>query len=256
MTNGFVRVKIRMNKAISRFLILDEVDSTNNYVAKAAVEGRYRPGTAILSYFQTAGRGQRGSTWQADRGANLTFSFAVSADFLPVHRLFMFSKAISVGLCTAVAEMTGGDALIKWPNDILLNGKKTAGILIEFKSLGERMAVVGIGLNVNQTEFGRAFKATSVANELGRRIEIEAAARTVSDHLNTAYEALTSEAFDTITADYNAMLYGYRTAVTFETAYRSFEGTIGEVDESGMLLVRSKQGGAETFAPKEIKIKY
>lgn len=245
-----------MNKAISRFLRLEETDSTNNYVAKQAAEDKYRPGTAILSYFQTSGRGQRGNTWQAQRGANLTFSFAVAADFLPLHRSFLLSKAVSVGLCRAVGEMTSGKAVIKWPNDILLNGKKIAGILIEFKQIGGRLAVVGIGLNVNQTDFGTAFKATSVANELGRRTEIDAAAHAVAAHLNAAFSELFAESFDTIHADYMSMLYGFQTEARFETPERSFSGTILDVDESGMLLVRSRQGSAQSFAPKEVKIKY
>lgn len=245
-----------MNKAISHFISLEETDSTNNYVAKQAAEGKYRPGTAILSYFQTSGRGQRGSTWQAERGANLTFSFAVPADFLPLHRSFMLSKAVSVGLCRAAGEMTSGEAVIKWPNDILLNGKKIAGILIEFKQAGGRLAVVGIGLNVNQTDFGSAFKATSVACEIGRVTDINAAALTVAKHLNAAFSELFAESFDTIHADYMSMLYGFQTESGFDTSERSFSGTILDVDESGMLLVRSKQGGAQAFAPKEVKIKY
>lgn len=241
---------------ILRLISLDEVDSTNNYVAKALESGHYEAGTAIMSRFQTQGRGQRGSIWQSRPGENLTFSFAISVDFLPVHRSFLLSKAVSLGLCEAVASMTGVESKVKWPNDILAGNAKIAGILIETKVLTTRHAVIGIGLNVNQTRFDPQFRATSLSLELDRTVEVEKAAAGVVSHLNPRLDMLRKGAFEQINDDYNRVLHGYRSPVEFQTPDRSFEGMITEVDEQGMLLVKSRQGHAGVYAPKEIKIKY
>ncbi|MCA1751886.1 MAG: biotin--[acetyl-CoA-carboxylase] ligase [Cryomorphaceae bacterium] len=239
-----------------RLTVLEETDSTNNYVAKALKEGCFEAGTAIMSRFQTQGRGQRGSIWQSRPGENLTFSFAVDVDFLPIHRSFLLSKAVSLGLCEAVASMTGVESKVKWPNDILAGKAKIAGILIETKVLGSRYAVIGIGLNVNQTEFDPDFRATSLALELDRNVEVEKAAAVVISHLNPRLDMLRKGAFEQINDDYNKVLHGYRSPVEFQTSERSFEGMITEVDEQGMLLVKSRQGHAGVYAPKQIQIRY
>lgn len=237
-------------------MVLEEVDSTNNYVAKALEEGYFEAGTAIMSRFQTEGRGQRGSIWQSRPGENLTFSFAVDVDFLPFHRSFLLSKAVSLGLCEAVASMTGVESKVKWPNDILAGNAKIAGILIETKVLGARYAVIGIGLNVNQTEFDPDFRATSLSLELDRPVDVKTAAAEVISHLNSRLQTLRKGGYAQLNDDYNKVLHGFRSSVEFQTPERSFEGMITEVDEQGMLLVKSRQGHAGVYAPKEIKIKY
>jgi len=245
-----------MNKMISRIATLNEVDSTNNYVAKALETGDYEEGTAIMSRFQTQGRGQRGSQWQSAPGENLTLSFALNVDFLPVFRSFLLSKAVSIGLRNAVASMAGVGAKVKWPNDILAGNSKIAGILIETKILGARYAVIGIGLNINQTAFDPELKATSLALELDRPVDVDRAATKVLNFLNPKLEMLRSGDFTQLNHEYTQVLHGYRSRVSFQTPERNFDGMITEVDEQGMLLVRSMQGHAAVYAPKEIKIAY
>jgi BirA family biotin operon repressor/biotin-[acetyl-CoA-carboxylase] ligase len=245
-----------MNKMILQLTTIGAVDSTSNYVAKALEEGNYTSGTAIMSPFQTQGRGQRGSVWQSRPGENLTFSFAVNIDFLPAHRSFLLSKAVSLGLCEAVASLTRVESRVKWPNDILAGNAKIAGILIETKVLNSRYAVIGIGLNVNQKTFDSKFRATSLSLELGIPVDVRKAGNEVIACLNRRLDTLSKGAFEELNSSYNKVLYGYRSTVEFQTRERSFEGMITEVDEQGMLLVKSRQGHAGVYAPKEIRIKY
>ena len=141
---------------------LDSVDSTNNYIAKALDSGEYRWGTAILAHFQTNGRGQRAATWQSDNRQNLTFSFALPLKGFDSRAYFSISRAISLAILHTIRPYFNHEALIKWPNDILVDQKKIAGILIENKLTKNPAAICGIGLNINQTVFADLAQVTSL----------------------------------------------------------------------------------------------
>ena len=99
----------------------NSLDSTSNYVAKQLITGKYTEGEVILAHFQTEGRGQRGSFWQSISGQNLTFSFALSSDFLNIHEHFILSKAVSVAIYDLLRKRLETEVFIKWPNDILVS---------------------------------------------------------------------------------------------------------------------------------------
>jgi BirA family biotin operon repressor/biotin-[acetyl-CoA-carboxylase] ligase len=239
-----------------KHIILETVDSTNNYVAKALDEGKYDQGTAILAHFQHEGKGQRGSAWQSEAGLNLTFSFAVATTFLPLHRHFLLAKAVSIAIAYTIEGLLQSKVHIKWPNDVLVDARKVAGVLIESKYSGQRYSIVGIGLNVNQHTFSEAFKATSLALELGRVMDVFQVFRVLSESLSHWLTLLERQEYATVNQQYNAMLFGYRQWVEFRQSQRNFTGMISAVDEQGVLLVRSRQGHAQTFTPKEIQINY
>lgn len=127
--------------------VVDRIDSTNTYLMKRAAAGA-PGGTVVAAEWQTAGRGRRGRTWHALPGAALTFSllwrFEQGAGFLAG-----LSLAAGLAVTRALARAGVRDAGLKWPNDVLWNGRKLAGILIEMQGdmLGPSAAVIGIGLN-------------------------------------------------------------------------------------------------------------
>ncbi len=143
------KIKNALGGSAARFEleVLDRVDSTNTQLMKRAAAGA-PGGTVIAAEWQTAGRGRRGRTWHALPGAALTFSllwrFEQGAGFLAG-----LSLAAGVALTRALAQADVRDAGLKWPNDVLWNGRKLAGILIEMQGdmLGPSAAVIGIGLN-------------------------------------------------------------------------------------------------------------
>ncbi len=238
------------------FVQLDAVDSTNNYIAKAIDEGNYVAGTAILAHFQKEGRGQRGRFWQSESGKNLTFSFALSIDKLPRHQQFLLSKCMATGLSRFITETIKNEAFIKWPNDVLVNGRKISGMLIETKSGGQAMAVVGVGLNVNQTHFANEPNATSMAMETGLEFSVADVFVRLRAMLNAQLNLLEMGHFDVINMLYRDALYGRNQWLDFSTAERSFKGRIDHVDDQGFILIRSKQGQAQLYSLSQIKINY
>ena len=128
----------------------DTVGSTND----VARDTQYRDGDIVWADFQTAGRGQRGHTWESRAGENLTFSVVLEPHFLPIAEQFMLLEAVALALSDFFAEV-GVGTKIKWTNDIYVGNRKAVGILIEHNYSGGKLSrtIVGIGINVNQTEF-------------------------------------------------------------------------------------------------------
>lgn len=127
---------------------LTETDSTNAWLRRngGGVE-------AVCAAAQTAGRGQRGNVWHSEPGANLLFSLRWLPEALPARNQFTLSEAVALAICEWL-ETLGVEARVKWPNDIYAADSKICGILIE-NAVGSRLesAIIGIGLNVNQTKF-------------------------------------------------------------------------------------------------------
>ena len=149
---------------------LARIESTNNYAAKLLEAGSVSPPAVIMADEQFAGRGQRGSTWLSEPGANLTFSLLLEGKMLPTEA-FGLNMQASVALCQVLEPLLPHALVqIKWPNDVLVNRKKIAGILVEnhIHSGAIQQSVVGVGLNVNQLDLGMK-TATSLANLTGSK---------------------------------------------------------------------------------------
>lgn len=135
-----------------KYIILEEVDSTNSYVSLHADE--LDDMTMVVAHSQTAGRGQRGNSWESEPGLNLTFTLL--ARHLPVAPAgqFAISEAVALGVADYL-QSEGIEAEVKWPNDIYVGDRKISGILIEHALMGSMLEQtrIGVGLNVNQVEF-------------------------------------------------------------------------------------------------------
>jgi len=129
--------------------------STNTLAAALGEKIGTPEGTVVITDHQTAGRGQRGKTWEAEPGKNLTFSLILKPYFLAAKDQFQLNEAISVGIARYIASRVVHNVAIKWPNDILVQDKKVCGILIENHLHSESIgcSIVGIGLNINQQSF-------------------------------------------------------------------------------------------------------
>lgn len=239
---------------ITRF---DTLESTNNFVAKLLEEGLYTTGEVILARFQTRGRGQRGSTWQSMPGNNLMFSFAIPSNFLDIHEHFILSKAVSVAIFELLSENFQFDVFIKWPNDILVDNQKICGILLETKAVqSQRYTVVGIGLNVNQKEFDAGYKATSISLQMGREMNVEGVLKELLQKINSYITPISNGFFDEVMHKYNQALYGHSNWIEFSEGHRTYFGQIKQVDNEGVILVKSKQGYTRSYRAKEVKIAY
>ena len=148
----------------NQIIKLITVDSTNNYVAKLVNKTKISFGTVIMADFQTKGRGQRDNLWYSDKGKNLLFSIYFDSSFLTINTIFYLSKTIAISLRHFIFNITGKNVEIKWPNDILVNEQKIAGVLIEnqFRNSKIHSSIIGIGLNVNQINFTNNLSASSL----------------------------------------------------------------------------------------------
>ena len=148
---------------------IEETTSTND----DARDAKYRHGDIVWAERQTAGRGQRGHKWSSAEGLNLTFSLVLEPRFLPAGEQFLLNEAVALALTDTFAQF-GIAARIKWTNDIYAGDKKLVGILIEHSYSGQTLArtIVGIGINVNQTEFDPALpNPVSMAMVAGRTFD-------------------------------------------------------------------------------------
>ena len=134
---------------------LPETDSTNDYAIRLLSQNRPGEGCVIITDHQTKGKGLDANTWESEKGMNLTFSLILYPEF-SASQQFLLNKGISLGIYDFLsAELPESEISIKWPNDIYCGDKKICGILIQNSLIADRFdyVVVGIGLNVNQTQF-------------------------------------------------------------------------------------------------------
>lgn len=160
-------------KSLGRNLrFIDEIDSTNNEIRRMAENGA-PDGTLAIAEIQTAGKGRRGRAWTSPRGSGIWMSFLLRPDFAPEYAS-MLTLVAAMAVEKGIREQTGLDCQIKWPNDIVLNGRKICGILTEMSTEEDsiRYVVVGIGINVNTKDFSEEISktATSLAIETGHLV--------------------------------------------------------------------------------------
>lgn len=228
------------------------VDSTNNYAANLLKAGKARSGTVILADEQTNGRGQRGAVWQSEPGMNLQFS----ALWMPEHLSITAQKYMNFAVVVALVRYFKKKTIvahIKWPNDILVQGRKIGGVLIEStineNSIGH--TIIGVGLNVNQTEFGN-LNATSLKNQLGQFFPVREVLDGVLYELNFTLGMLLDKRFNDLDTLYFKHLYGFNQYLEFQDKNGFFRGEIRGVDDFGNVQIE-KNGQVVSYGIKEIK---
>jgi BirA family biotin operon repressor/biotin-[acetyl-CoA-carboxylase] ligase len=220
------------------------LDSTNNFAAKLLSDANPEEGTVILAEFQTAGKGQRGKNWEATAGKNLLTSVILRPTFLSVERHALLNKAVALAVFDTVKEFCEtAQVHIKWPNDILVNGLKIAGILIEnVVKFGQiESSIVGVGVNVLQTSFDEA-KATSLALESNRLIPVEVVCDSLLKNLEKRYSDLQERNFPSLRSSYREHLFGLGKKKAF--VYRNLEvdAIIKGVTPEGKLILEMESG--------------
>jgi len=150
-------------------LEFEVLESTNKTAADLLSHGNAAHGTVILAHAQSDGRGQRGRSWQSAPGLDLTFTIVTKPAGLKADAQFGISKVAALAVHDAVRARVQGDTRIKWPNDILIDRRKVAGILIKNDLVGELVvnSLIGVGINVNNQELPEELVATSLAIESG-----------------------------------------------------------------------------------------
>lgn len=220
--------------------LLASVDSTNSYARDLVANSAPIEGTAIIALRQTAGRGQIGNQWQSMEGKDLTFSLIYRPEFLNGRQLFDLNILVSVAISHWLESLEAGVVKIKWPNDILLNGRKVCGILIENGLQGHRIrqSIIGVGLNLNSEPDWKSLPhATSVLRECGRETPIELAYQSLLENLEAQYLRRKSGRDSDIRKDYLARLAGLDENSRMSVKGVEMEGVIRGIDQEGRLEV-------------------
>jgi BirA family biotin operon repressor/biotin-[acetyl-CoA-carboxylase] ligase len=205
-----------------------------------------------MADFQGEGRGQRGATWHSERGMNILISIFLELDNLSVKNQTFISKFVAVSIYDALKTL-GLQPKIKWPNDLLINGKKICGILIENQFTGHQIksSIIGIGLNVNQVVF-EIDKITSLTLELGTNYERMSILGILINSFNKNIVYIDQNS-DYIEKAYLQNLYLLEERSSFyNEKLGDFVGVITGIDNNGKLLV-STEGRIISFDVKELK---
>ncbi len=238
------------------FVLLKEVDSTNNYLKNLASNSKpVIEGTVIMAENQYAGRGQQQNTWHAEAGKNLTFSLLLKPGFLPAADQFDLVRAISMGVFDALEPLLGPKLKIKWPNDIYYGDQKLGGMLIENMIQGGQIknAIIGIGLNINQETFDPGLvKATSLKQILHQDYDLKTLLSEICRHIEAWYLNLKAGKILLVRNSYLARLYWLNEDKNFKTGETIFNGTITGVRDGGLLVIKNNTGEELEFSLKEI----
>ncbi len=240
--------------ALAREILVFEKTSSTNDVAMQLGRQGHIGGLAVFAEHQTAGRGRFGRRWDSSMHEGLWFSLLLRADW-PADFWPRLTTWTGVALAAAVEKATGLPARLKWPNDVLVAGQKVAGILTESAcdASGAMFAVVGIGLNVNQTEFPPelADRAASLRQLAGRTLDRPELAAAVLSELNARLPEVAHD-FPRLIAEATERSAVLGTWVRLHAGGVDFEGSAESLDADGCLLLRMGDGSLRRMIAGEV----
>jgi BirA family biotin operon repressor/biotin-[acetyl-CoA-carboxylase] ligase len=230
-----------------------ECRSTNEIIRNLAHTGEPEGALAVAD-FQSAGRGRLDRTWQAPAGSSLLFSLLLRPP-IPPARALQAAMAVSLGAINGIRLACGLTARLKWPNDILINGRKAGGILCEIGLDGEMLdyAIVGVGLNVNFDPRGMAGippDATSILRELGRPQPRAALLRAILEEIEPLYRAVGRS--ESLRAEWACALETLGLYVRVSLPEEEITGKAESVDENGALILRLRNKSQRTILAGDV----
>lgn len=232
-----------------------ETNSTNNYLKELLQTQNVDEGTVVWADFQSAGKGQRGNGWESEAGKNILFSIVLFPGFIKAGEQFILSQIVSLAVANCLQEYTEGIS-IKWPNDIYWNDKKICGILLENTILEDNIgySVAGIGININQENFrSDAPNPVSLKQITNRDYNLEEILKTLVDNINVYYQQIKIGKTDSLIKQYKESLFRKDGYHLYNDGISNFLARIQDVDSSGILILKTKEGEERHFAFKEVK---
>lgn len=224
------------------------IDSTNSRARELAGAGATE-GTAVIADSQSAGRGRLGRSWVSPAGSNLYTSIVLRPP-LPPSEAQTLTLMAAVAVAETVAEWLGYDPILKWPNDILIGSRKTAGILTEMSSETDRInhVILGIGVNLNSRSSTLPEPlnrdATSIMEMSGNEVERHHFTAALYSKLEKWYKCYLDDGFDGVRRAWQGY-FGYKGRQVTVSGHPAVEGTCMGIDERGALVVRTKAGKTE-----------
>ncbi|MDP8263469.1 MAG: biotin--[acetyl-CoA-carboxylase] ligase [Candidatus Ancaeobacter aquaticus] len=240
-------MRLLCTKIIGRNVVSFEETASTSSVALRMAEDGEPEGTIVIAESQNKGRGRHGRCWSSPKGKGLWFSLILRPDISP-QDISQITCAGAIACARAITDISGCETEIKWPNDIIVGGKKISGILTEINSdlEGIRYVVLGVGINVNvdKTDFPKEIRniATSMKIELSKNVSRLSVLGSFLQWFEEYYLELQSGKFDRIRTDWISLSNTIGKYVTVETQGKKIEGYATGVDPKGNLVVRLPNG--------------
>ncbi len=233
-------------------ILIDKTDSTNELAKEFLKRKEYSLPFIVQSLFQTKGKGQYDKSWESNAKENLLMSLVIKAPPIDIEKQFDISKAVAVAILKVLSNYTEQKVSIKWPNDIYVNDNKISGVLIENTIVGKKIdvCVVGIGLNINQTQF-----SSNIPNPVSLK-QLAEKSFNISRIRDELVEEINNQIKDIqqVGLFYLQNLYKKDFLSRFvDNKEKEFFGVILGVNEVGLLKVRLENKIVRTFANNEIR---
>lgn len=238
-----------------KLITLKRVSSTNDYLKqKLSKSTPFSEGTVIMAEEQTGGKGQTGNKWLSESGKNLTFSLLLKPTFLNPVNQFDLNIAICVSIFETLFPLLGDQLKLKWPNDIFVNDGKLGGVLIENILQGSvwKESIIGIGINVNQEDFGSIENACSIKQLLHREYILTNLLYDLCKSIDENYRRLKEHGVKHLKDLYIKNLYGLNQLRKFRLDGVLVEGKIIDVNVDGQLVI-DFNGHSAKFNFKEVE---
>jgi BirA family biotin operon repressor/biotin-[acetyl-CoA-carboxylase] ligase len=257
LTADDIKAQLKSRLVGSEILVFEETASTNDVVEHLAKSGA-REGLVVFAESQTRGRGRRGRAWTSPRGKGLWFSVLLRPE-LPPTAAGRITVAASVAVARAIRQSCGVDARIKWPNDVVVNGRKLAGILTELRAEADEilLAILGIGIDVNCQQEDLSGELESIATSLelqtGSAHDRVALAAQVLADLDVCYRAALTD-FETIADEWAKLCTTLGRQIVVTMGQRRIEGFAQALDSDGALLLRRDSGQIERILGGDVVV--
>jgi BirA family biotin operon repressor/biotin-[acetyl-CoA-carboxylase] ligase len=241
-----------------KLIKLDAIDSTNEFLKGLSNKQELENFTVVTAENQTKGKGQMGAVWASEAGKNLILSVLVKDFLSDICQIYNLNIIVSLAVIDALECYNIPDLSIKWPNDIMSYNKKIGGILIEnsIKSDGSIVSIVGLGLNVNQTNFENLPKASSLAVISNAKFDKEDLLFTIIDNLEQKIK-LWNRQSDILWQDYSNKLFKKGIPMAFSNLNnQNFMGIIRGISAMGKLEILLEDDSISEFDIKEIQMLY
>ena len=253
-----IKEDIRCKWMSKEIVYFEEVGSTNIEATRLAAEGKEH-GTLVLADSQSGGRGRRGRNWHTPKGTSIAMSIILKPQMEAEHAS-MLTLVQAMAVAKAVEDVSGLDAQIKWPNDILVNEKKVCGILTEMNLEGTKIGsvIIGTGINVNQDEFPGEIAdiATSLKKETGDAFFREELIKKICQYFEKYYETfMQTKDVSAIIEEYNARLISAGRSVRVLDPKEEFAGEAQGINSKGELLVKKENGGIVNVYAGEVSVR-
>lgn len=258
LSESEIQSRLKTNWAAKDLVVKKETGSTNNDCRAYLEEGRGH-GLLVVADTQKGGKGRRGRSWSSPPGTTISMSLGLKPDFEPM-KASMLTLVMALSVANAIEDVCNISAAIKWPNDIVVNRKKVCGILTEMNAQLDYIenVVIGVGINVSQTEFEEEIKmtATSLSLETKSAVSRVALIQKTMEYFEQHYEVF-CQTYDlsTIMAEYNSKLANVNAVVRVLDPKGEWEGMALGINKEGELLVKKEDQTVEAVYAGEVSVR-